>query len=165
MDYELERREGEGIAHAFCRSGPMAWSATLGPSQVVPVAPGSYRGLTANGRPVHLTVRSDRTIGEWVVVGDLPDACLHPAGGAWFAATTLVIRDDGTFDAEPSWDGAVSVYAGGELIHWEGRIAGRFDTPTSVSGTVVTNSTLVDQELGPLPCSTQYMPWSASLHP
>ena len=163
MDYELEQREDSDIVHIHCSTGPIRWSATLRPPHVEPVTPGSYQGQTETGNPVFLTVRSDRTFTGWRVVNDLPNHCLYSPGGDWFVDTTLSIRDDGTFDAQPSWDGSIIAYEGGRLTHWEGRIAGRFDTATSVSGTIVMNYTLWDQGLGPLPCATRYMTWSATL--
>jgi hypothetical protein len=159
MNYELE-----DPGHRYCLFGPMRWSATLRPPQVAPVTPGSYQGQTETGNPVFLTVRSDRTFTGWLVVDDLPNNCFgYSPGGEVFAATTFGIGDDGTFDAQPSWDGSIIAYEGGELTHWEGRIAGRFDTATSVSGTIVMNYTLEDQDVGRLPCSSQYMTWSATL--
>jgi hypothetical protein len=163
MGYELE---GSGIWHLPCSSGPIRWSATLRAPPGAPVTPGSYQGQTETGKPVFLTVRSDRTLTEWRVVGDLPTNCFgYFPGGEWFVDTTFSLRDDGTFSAHPSWDGSSMAYQGGELTHWEGRIAGRFETPTTASGTIVMNYTLVDQEIGPLPCTTQYMTWSATLRP
>ena len=164
MGYELERREGLGIAHVFCSSGPIRWSATLRAPPVAPVTPGSYHGEARTGNPVFLTVRSDRTFTGWLVVDDLPTNCSgYFPGGAWFVDTMFSIRDDGTFDAQRSWDGSIPAYEGGELTHWEGRIAGRFHTPASASGTIVMNYTIEDRELGELPCSTRYMTWSATL--
>ena len=162
MVYELE---GVGIDHVHCSSGPIQWSATLRPPEVAPVTPGSYEGQTATGNRVFLTVRSDRTFTGWLVVDDLPNNCGWSPSREWVVDTTFSIRDDGTFDAQPSWDGSIIAYEGAELTHWEGRIAGRFDTTTSVSGTIVMNYTLEDQSVGPLPCSTRYMTWSATLRP
>jgi hypothetical protein len=170
--YDLEHRTPEGPVHLSCRSGPLGpirWSATLRPPPVASVTPGAYQGRTVNGNPVFLTVRSDRTFTGWLVVNDVPNNCLwwlgpsaYYPGGEWFVDTTISIRDDGTFDAQPRWEGSIpSPYEGVELTHWEGRIAGRFDTAT-VSGTIIMNYTFENQ-IGPLPCATQYMTWSATL--
>jgi hypothetical protein len=167
MDYELEHRDEKGgIRHVPCSSGPLRWSATLRPPQVAPVTSGSYQGQTEDGNPVFLTVRSNRTFSGWRVVDDLPGNCSgYAPGGEWLADTTFGIRDDGTFGLQPSWDGSIPAYEGGVLTHWEGRVAGRFDTATSVSGTIVMNYTVEDQSLGRLrlPCSSRYMKWSATL--
>jgi hypothetical protein len=167
MDYELEQREApgdeHGIVHVHCHTEAVGWSATLHPPEVVPVAAGSYEGQTETGNPVFLTVHADRTFTGWLLIGDLPRNCVFP-GGEWFAGTTVSIRDDGTFDAQPSWSGSIVPYEGAELTHWEGRIAGRFDTATSVRGTVVMNYRIEDFLIpASLPCSTRYMSWSATL--
>jgi hypothetical protein len=163
MNYELEQ-PWANPAHLFCSSGPTTWSATLRPPPAAPVTPGSYQGQTENGNPVFLTVGSDRTVTGWLLVDDLPNNCFgYSPGGEWFIDAAFSIRDDGTFDGHPSWDGSIIAYEGGELTHREGRLAGRFDTPTSVSGTIVMNYTLEDQTVGRLPCSTRYMTWSATL--
>jgi hypothetical protein len=171
MDYELEQREApgeeDGIVHVHCHTGPVGWSATLRPPEVAPVTAGSYEGQTETGNPVFLTVHSDRTFTGWVLVGDLPNDCGYVPGGDWFAGTTFAIRDDGTFDAQPGWNGwngSIVPYEGAELTHWEGRIAGRFDTATSVRGTVVMNYRIEDFLIpASLACSTRYMTWSATL--
>jgi hypothetical protein len=162
MGYELE---GPGINHLHCSSGPIRWSANLRPPEVGVVTPGSYEGQTQTGNPVFLTVRSDRTFTGWLVADDLPTNCAgYFPGGEWFADTTFSIRDDRTFDAQPSWDGSIIAYTGGKLTHWDGRIAGRFDTATSVRGTIVMNYRIEDSTLpASLPCSSRYMAWSATL--
>jgi hypothetical protein len=98
------------------------------------------------------------------VLGDVPNNCGYYPGGEWLVDATVGIRDDGTIDAQPSWDGSIAAYEGGQLTHWDGRIAGRFDTAT-VSGTIVMTYTLEDQGVGSLPCSAQYLTWSATLRP
>jgi hypothetical protein len=163
MGYALEHRVAGGIVHRGCWTGPIRWSATLRPPQVAPVAPGSYEGQTQNGNPVFLTVHPDRTITGWRLANDLPNHCGYSPGGEWFVGTRFGMRDDGTFDAQPRWDGSITAYEGGKLTNREARIAGRFGTATSVSGTIVMNYTLEDQGVGQLHCSSQYMTWSATL--
>jgi hypothetical protein len=164
MLYELEQREGSGIVHLPCSSGPLRWSAALRPPEIAVVTPGTYQGETEKGNPVSLTVRSDRTVTGVLVIDDLPNICGWSPGGEWFTDTTVRIRDDGTFDAQPGWDGSIIPYEGGELTHREGRIAGRFDTATSVKGTILINYLIEDWNIPALlPCSTQYMGWSATL--
>jgi hypothetical protein len=167
MDYELEQREApsdeHGIVHLHCSTGAVGWSATLRPPEVAPVTAGSYRGQTETGNPVFLTVRPDRTFTGWMVLDDLPNNCGYVPGGDWFADTTFSIRNDGTFDAQPSWSGSIIPYEGGELNQWEGRIAGRSDTATSLSGSVFMNYRIEDSVVGALRCSTRYVRWSATL--
>jgi hypothetical protein len=170
VDYDLEQRlEHWPPAHIFCSTGRIKWSATLRPPQVAPVTPGSYQGETENGSPVFLTVRADRTFTGWQVIDDLPHNCgyadFYSPGGGLFVDTSFGIRDEGTFDGQRIWDGSIP-YEGGELVHWYGRIAGRFDTATSLSGTVVWTYTLqVPFEGGLLPihCGSYYVRWSATL--
>jgi|RhiMethySRZTD1v2_1073278.scaffolds.fasta_scaffold42160_5 hemolysin type calcium-binding protein len=166
MRYELEEREGSDLVHLYCASGPITWAATLSPPEVAPITPGSYEGRTANGDPVSLTVRSDRTFSGWRVVADLRDelTCNYSPWGDWFLDASFGIGEDGGFDARRSWDGSIP-YAYGALTHWDGRILGRFDTATSVSGSIRMSYTLEDEGVGRLLCATQYLRWSATLRP
>ena len=128
------------------------------------MTPGSYQGETKDGNPIFLTVRSDRTFTGWLVLGDLANNCGgHFPGGEWLVDKPFSVKDDGTFGAQSSWDGSIIAYEGGEITHWEGRIAGRFDTATTVTGTIVMNYMIEDQSIGLLPCSSRYMTWSATL--
>jgi hypothetical protein len=136
---------------------------------VGPLTPGSYQGQTQSGNPVFLTIGSDRTFTGWLVVDDLPTDCGFYPGGDWFVDTTFSVGNDGTFDARRGWGqpsaGPSVVYERGQVVHWVGRIAGRFDTATSVSGTVVMNYELEQPWVHPahLFCSSGPTTWSATL--
>jgi hypothetical protein len=133
------------------------------PPQVSPVNPGSYQGQTQNGNFVFLTVTADRTF-TGMRVNDLPAECEGGGsltGGEDFGDSTFRINSDGTFEAQGNWDGS-SVNGDIEFTHWDGRIAGRFDTATSVSGTIVMNYGLKYQGT-PLRCSSAEIRWTATL--
>jgi RTX calcium-binding nonapeptide repeat (4 copies) len=133
------------------------------PPPVSPVTPGSYQGQTQNGNFVFLTVLPNRTFTK-MRVNDLPAECDsggYLPGGEDFGDSILRIRDDGTFAETGNWDGSI---VGGdvEFTHWDGRIAGRFDTATTVSGTIVMNYGLKYQGT-PIRCSSGEIKWTATL--
>ena len=112
-----------------------------------------------------LTVSGNRTF-TGLRVNDLPAQCnggLSLTGGDDFGDSTFTVRDDGTFDAAGNWDGS-SVQGDVEWTHWDGRIAGRFDTATSISGTIVMNYGLKYQGTA-YQCSSGEIRWTASLQP
>jgi hypothetical protein len=113
------------------------------PPPVNPVTPGSYQGQTQNGNFVFLTVQPNRTF-TGMRINDLPEGCnggLRLTGGDDFGDSTFAIRDDGTFASSGNWDGS-NVQGDVEWTHWDVRIAGQFDTATSMSGTIVENYAL-----------------------
>jgi hypothetical protein len=133
------------------------------PPPVAPVTSGSYQGATQNGNYVFLTVQSNRTF-TGLRVNDLPAQCnggLSLTGGEDFGDNLFPIRDDGTFEAAGNWDGS-SVQGDVEWTHWDGRVAGRFDTATSISGTIVMNYGLKYQGTA-YQCSSGEISWSATL--
>ena len=108
---------------------------------------------------------ADRTF-TGLRVNDLPAECDgggYLPGGEDFGDSRFPIRDDGTFEAEGTWDGSV-VSGDVEFTHWDGRVAGRFDTATSVSGTIVMNYGLKYQGTA-LRCSSGEIRWTAMLRP
>ena len=82
------------------------------------------------------------------VLNDLPNNCGYSVGSDWFADTTFRIGNDGTFDARGAWGEPHRSfpYERGLVAQWDGWIAGRFDTATSVSGTVVMRWDLEQRE-------------------
>lgn len=133
------------------------------PPPVSPLTPGSYQGTTQNGNFVFLTVSADRSF-TGLRVNDLPAECEGGgslSGGEDFGDSRFRIRDDGTFEAEGTWDGSI-VQGDFEFTHWDGRVAGRFDTATSVTGTIVMNYGLKYQGTA-LRCSSGEIRWSATL--
>jgi hypothetical protein len=112
---------------------------------------------------VFLTVQADRTF-TGLRVNDLPAQCnggLSLTGGEDFGDNVFTIRDDGTFAAAGNWDGS-SVQGDVEWTHWDGRVAGRFDTATSISGTIVMNYGLKYQGTA-YQCSSGEISWTATL--
>jgi hypothetical protein len=99
-------------------------------------------------------------------VNDLPAECDGGgflSGGEDFGDSVFTIRNDGTFSAQGTWDGSV-VSGDIEFTPWDGSVAGRFDTATTVTGTIVMNYGLRYQGT-PLRCSSGEIRWSATLRP
>lgn len=135
------------------------------PPPVAPATAGNYQGQTQNGNFVFFTVSPNRTF-TGLRINDLPAPCnggLTLTGGEDFGDNVFTIRDDGTFAAAGSWDGS-SVSGDVEFTHWDGRIAGRFDTATSVTGTIVMNYGLKYQGTA-YQCSSGEISWTATLRP
>jgi hemolysin type calcium-binding protein len=135
------------------------------PPPVSPVTPGNYQGQTQNGNFVFLTVTPNRTF-TGMRINDLPEQCnggISLTGGDDFGNSTIPIREDGTFEATGNEDGSV-VQGDVEWTHWDVRIAGRFDSATSVSGTIVENYGLKYQGTA-YQCSSGEIRWSATLRP
>ena len=133
------------------------------PPAVTPITPGSYQGATQNGNFVFLTVSAQRTF-TGMRINDLPAQCGgggYLPGGEDFGDSVFPIKPDGTFEAEGSWDGSI-VNGDLEFTHWDGRVAGRFDTATSVTGTIVMNYGIKYQGTT-LQCSSGQISWSATL--
>jgi RTX calcium-binding nonapeptide repeat (4 copies) len=133
------------------------------PPQASPVTPGTYQGSTQNGNFVFLTVTPNRTF-TGMRVNDLPEVCnggLSLTGGDDFGDSTIPIQDDGTFTASGNWDGS-DVQGDVEWTHWDVRISGRFDSATSVSGTIVENYALKYQGTA-YQCSSGEIRWTATL--
>ena len=130
---------------------------------VAPVTPGSYHGSTQNGNFVFFSVTSNRTF-TGMRINDLPEQCnggLSLTGGDDFGDSTIQIQDDGTFTASGKWDGS-DVQGDVEWTHWDVTIAGRFDSATSVSGTIVENYALKYQGTA-YQCSSGTVNWTATL--
>ena len=131
---------------------------------VSPATPGSYRGQTQNGNYVFFIVSGNRTLTGFRV-NDLPESCQPPNlslfGGEDFGDSTFPIRDDGTFAAEGVWNGS-NVQGDAEWTHWDGKLNGRFDTATTVSGTILENSGLKYKGT-PYTCTTGLITWTATL--
>lgn len=135
------------------------------PPPVAPVTPGQYQGQTQNGNFVFLTVNANRTFTGFRI-NDLPAECDGGGslgGGEDFGDSVFSIRDDGSFEAAGTWDGSV-VNGDIEFTHWDGRIAGRFETATTVGGTIVMNYGLKYQGSA-LRCSSGQITWTATYRP
>ena len=133
------------------------------PPPVAPVTAGSYKGATQNGNYVFFTVTSARTVTGFRV-NDLPDPC-EPGGtlpgGEDFGDSTFTIGDDGRFAAEGNWTGS-SVSGDFELTHWDGKIAGSFETTNSTTGTVLMNYEF-NYQATHFRCSSGEVRWTAAL--
>jgi hypothetical protein len=135
------------------------------PPPVAPVTPGQYQGQTQNGNFVFLTVAANRTF-TGLRVNDLPAPCnggLTLTGGEDFGDNVFSIRDDGTFAAAGNWDGS-QIQGDAEWTHWDGRIEGRFDSATTVTGTIVMNYGLKYKGTA-YQCSSGTITWTATLRP
>jgi len=135
------------------------------PPPASPVTAGSYQGQTQNGNFVFLTVTGNRTFTGFRI-NDLPAPCDVGGtltGGEDFGDSVFSIRDDGSFDAVGNWDGS-QVSGDIEFTHWDGRVAGRFDTATTVSGTIIMNYGFKYQG-SPIRCSSNVISWTATLKP
>ena len=135
------------------------------PPPVSPVTPGQYQGQTQNGNFVFLTVTPNRTV-TGMRINDLPEQCnggLSLTGGDDFGDSTTAVRDDGTFTASGNWDGSD---AQGDVVwtHWDVTIAGRFESATSATGTIVENYRLKYQGTD-YQCSSGEIRWTATLRP
>ena len=125
--------------------------------------PGSYQGQTQNGNYVFFTVTASNTITGFRI-NDLPAPCDGPlqlVGGRDWSTAIWPIASDNTFLAEGSWSGS-DVQGDAEWTHWDAKVTGRFDNPTSVTGTVIENSELNLQGRH-WRCSSGEIRWSASL--
>ena len=129
---------------------------------MAPVTAGQYQGQTQNGNFVYFTVGSDRSITSFRV-NDLPDPC-QPGGtltgGEDFGKSTFYVGNDGTFAAQGTWDGS-QVNGDFELTHWDGKISGRFDTATNVSGSILMDYQFNYQGTH-YTCSSGTISWSAT---
>jgi hypothetical protein len=135
------------------------------PPPVAPVTPGPYQGQTQNGNFVFLTVTGSRTFTGFRI-NDLPESCnggLSITGGSDFGDSVMRIADDGSFSAEGRWDGS-DVRGDVEWKHWDVKIAGRFSSATSLSGTIIENYVLTYQGTQ-YSCSSGQISWSATLRP
>lgn len=135
------------------------------PPPAAPATPGNYQGQTQNGNYVFLTVLSSRTVTQ-MRINDLPETCDGPlriTGGRNFGSSTFPIRDDGTFEASGTWDGS-DVQGDAEWTHWDVTITGRFDTATTVSGTIVEHDSLKYKGTA-YNCTTGNITWTATLQP
>jgi hypothetical protein len=131
------------------------------PPAPVPVNAGSYKGATQNGNFVFFTVTSSRTLTAFRV-NDLPDPCAEGGeltGGEDFGNSTFPVGADGSFGDQGDFDGTPQ---GDGLIHWDGKIAGRFDTATSSSGTILMNYVVRFKD-SVYHCSSGEIRWTAAL--
>jgi hypothetical protein len=111
---------------------------------------------------VFLTVGSDRTITGWRV-NSLPLECDPPAtlyGAPDFSGATFSIGDDGSFLAQGKWDGS-DVEGDVTFTHWDAKITGKFDTATSISGTIAFVLEL-DYQGTHFRCSSGNVTWTAA---
>jgi len=125
--------------------------------------PGEYQGQTQNGNYVFFTVTSSRTITGFRI-NDLPAPCDGPLqliGGRDWGSAFWGIGSDGSFTADGRWTGS-DVQGDAEWTSWDAKLAGFFNNPTSVTGTVIENSELNLQGRH-WRCSTGEVRWSASL--
>ena len=144
---------------------PPAPPAPPAPPPVSPVTAGQYQGQTQNGNYVFLTVQPNRTFTAFRI-NDLPEPCnggLSIVGGVNFGTTTIPIEDNGAFTASGSWDGN-DVQGDATWTHWDVTLTGRFDTATSVSGTVALNERLTYKGTA-YQCSSGEIRWTATLRP
>jgi hemolysin type calcium-binding protein len=135
------------------------------PPAQTPVTPGNYQGQTQNGNFVFITVTPNRTATQ-MRINDLPETCkgnLIITGGDNFGDSTFTIGDDGTFAASGNWDGT-DVQGDATWTHWDVTITGRFDTATSITGTIVENYRLTYNGTA-YQCSSGNITWTASLRP
>ena len=130
-----------------------------------PVTAGSYQGQTQNGNFVFLTVyRQSHVHG---LQDQRPPGAVRrrrqPHG--WRGLRRQRVPDQGRRDvrAVGNWDGS-EVSGDIEFTHWDGRVAGRFDTATTVSGTIVMNYGFKYQG-SPIRCSSGEIRWTATLRP
>ena len=133
------------------------------PPAVSPVTAGQYQGQTQNGNFVFLTVLGDRTVTGFRV-NDLPEDCnggLRLRGGSNYGRSVFRIQDDGTFAAEGRWDGS-DPSGDAEWTHWDVKLSGKFDTATTVSGTIIENQELNYQGTH-YACSSGEIRWTATL--
>ena len=127
------------------------------------VTPGEYQGQTQNGNYVFFTVTASRTLAGFRV-NDLPAPCDGPlqlVGSRDTGTASWPIASDGTFLGEGSFDGS-QVQGDAEFTHWDGKVTGYFNNPTSVTGTIIENTELNYQGRH-WRCSTGDVRWSASL--
>jgi hypothetical protein len=105
----------------------------------VPVTPGSYQGATQNGNFVFFTLTANRTITGFRV-NDLPETCdpgnLRIFGAIDFGNSPFSVSPDGRISAEGTWSGS-NKQGDAEWTNWYAKIAGFFDNPTTVSGTIL----------------------------
>jgi RTX calcium-binding nonapeptide repeat (4 copies) len=132
------------------------------PPAQAPVTPGNYQGQTQNGNYVFFTVQPNRTFTA-LRINDLPEPCnggLSIVGGVNFGTSTIPIEDNGAFTASGNWDGS-DVQGDATWTHSDVTLTGRFDTATSVSGTVVLNERLTYKGTA-YQCSSGTISWTAT---
>src|SRR5262249_46252602 len=118
---------------------------------------------TQDGNYVFFTVTPNRTITGFRI-NDLTNTCNgggEITGGVDWSDSTFPIREDGSFQAEGSWAGAEGS-GGVGFTAWSAKVGGRFDTPTSMTGTVIENNELKYKGT-PYSCSSGQKAWSAKL--
>jgi Calx-beta domain/RTX calcium-binding nonapeptide repeat (4 copies) len=129
----------------------------------VPATPGSYKGATQDGNYVFFTVTPNRTVTGFRI-NDLTNTCSgggEITGGVDWSESTFAIREDGSFQAEGSWSGS-AVSGDTEWTGWSAKVTGRFDSPTSMTGTVIENNEL-NYKGTHYSCSSGQKAWSAKL--
>jgi Calx-beta domain/RTX calcium-binding nonapeptide repeat (4 copies) len=129
----------------------------------VPITPGSYKGATQDGNYVFFTVTPNRTVTGFRI-NDLTNTCSgggEITGGVDWSDSTFPIREDGSFQAEGSWSGS-QVSGDTEWTGWSANVGGRFDSPTSMTGTVIENNEL-NYKGTHYSCSSGQKAWSAKL--
>jgi len=130
-----------------------------------PVTAGEYEGITRNGDYVFFTVSGDRTITAFRL-NDINEDCTPPGrieGAIDFGQTTFTIGTDGSFTGESSWTGS-EVDGDFELTSETSKVAGHFDTATSVSGIVnLSDEFNYQSKARHYQCSSGDLTWTASL--
>jgi Calx-beta domain len=128
-----------------------------------PARAGSYKGATQNGNYVFFTVLGDRSVTGFRI-NDLPCNC-DPygslLGGENFGNSIFAIGADATLNAESTWTGS-DKQGDTEWTYASLKLGGRFDTESTVSGTIV-----VTYELNyggtHYRCSSGPVTWTATL--
>jgi hypothetical protein len=138
-------------------------TATIGNDDTaVEVAAGSYKGQTQNGNFVFFTVTADRAITHFRA-NDLSESCEgggRITGGSDFGSSAFRIGADGRFSAEGTWSGS-DRQGDVEWTNWYAKVAGSFDNPTSVSGTITEKYEFNYQGVH-YRCSSGEIRWSAT---
>jgi hypothetical protein len=128
----------------------------------VPVTPGSYQGATQNGNFVFFTLTANRTITGFRV-NDLPGSCEGGGriiGGIDFGNDVFPVNADGRLSAERTWSGS-NKQGDTEWTYFYAKIAGFFDNPTTVSGTILEKDEL-NYKGTHYRCTSGEIRWSAT---
>jgi uncharacterized Zn-binding protein involved in type VI secretion len=127
------------------------------------ITPGEYQGAAQNGSYVFFTVTPDRAVTAFRA-NDLSETCdpggIRITGGSDFGDSVFRIDAAGRFSAAGRWDGSDPA-GDAEWTHWDAAVAGVFDSPTSVSGTIVERREL-NYRGQHFRCSSGEIRWSAT---
>ena len=109
---------------------------TTPPPAAAPVTDGAYKGATQEGNFVFFTV-SNRSVSEFRL-NDVAESCvgtIYLYGAISGPLASPLIGGDGTFDSSESWTGS-QTNGNVEYTAWADHVTGRFDTTTTMSGTI-----------------------------